>query len=174
MWIRKEVLKAKPLSNEDILHHTGYQCVVRSYEEVNDHSTMTELFSGKDALVLLYETSEDYGHWVCLIKHSKEIEFFDSYGYKPDSELSFIPERYKKMYDQDYPYLTNLLYKSKKKIIYNEHHLQQNDTSVCGYWCVQRILFRNVKLSKFTKPFLELKEMNEYLPDYSVYKMLKG
>ena len=53
--------------------------------------TIEKLLSKHGAyFVLLYPvTSEINGHWACMTRYDKTIEFFDSYGIKIDDELKF-------------------------------------------------------------------------------------
>lgn len=123
---------------------------VKLYGELSDVRRLDELFENPwNATVLLYETSEGYGHWVCVLRRGKRVvECFDSYGYVPDDQLGFIPATFRRKSEQDYPHLTKLLYESGYNVHYNDHPLQSHRKGVntCGRWVVYRI--RNAKLSE--------------------------
>ena len=145
-------------SGADIHEFTDGKCEIITYPMLLQYNNIHEPFNGKKALVLLYETGPNYGHWTCLLKHPNNvIEHFDSYGLIPDDELKFIPKKYRKESGQDHNYLTELLYKSGCDIEYNHTVLQKYnkdagyDNATCGRWCAVRIYFRRVPLKKFVK-----------------------
>jgi hypothetical protein len=66
-------------------------------------------------------------HWVCYfnIPTEKYVEYFDSFGLPPPEEV----EKY--------------LAASRKPIIYSTSEVQNKDTELCGYYCIEYILMRN-------------------------------
>ena len=100
-------------------------------------------------IVILYETEPNFGHWTLLHKlDNGNIEFFDSYGFKPDSEFKLISPEYQ------YPhYLMELLKKLSKltQIHYNQYQLQSkaNGVSTCGRWCILRRLYPDLDIDQF-------------------------
>lgn len=149
-------VKKKPLSSEDILTICENGANLLTYPELTKYKTLDEALGRKRALILLYETEQNYGHWVCVFKlNSNTIEHFDPYGLKPDKELKFVPANYRKVSGQDYPHLTALLYNSGYEITYNEYKLQKmkKDTNTCGRWVAMRIAMRMLPLEEFVKLF---------------------
>jgi hypothetical protein len=69
-------------------------------------------------------------HWVCYFNSPEEkyVEYFDSYGLAPPEEL------------QKY------LFTSRKQIIYNTAELQNRDSELCGYYCIDYIKTRNCRV----------------------------
>ena len=119
-------------------------------------------------MVLLYETRQNFGHWVCVFKVDKNtIEHFDSYGLKPDEELKFVPENFRKVNYLDYPHLTALLYFSKYDVIYNECQLQKylEDVNTCGRWVTARLAYRMIPQEEFAKFFLEYDDPDQIVTD---------
>lgn len=148
----------KTLSDSDILKAIKNRANLMTYRELKKYKTLDEALGPHGALVLLYETKDNFGHWVGVFKRTPTlVEFFDSYGYKPDDEIKFIPDYFRKVNDLDYPHLTALLYKSGYKISYNEHKLQKlkNDVNTCGRWVVARLIMRDLPLNEFVKMFKE-------------------
>lgn len=100
-------------------------------------------------IVILYETQPNFGHWTLLHKlDNGNIEFFDSYGFKPDSEFKLISPEYQ------YPhYLMELLKKLSKltQIHYNQYQLQSkaNGVSTCGRWVILRKLYPDLDIDRF-------------------------
>ena len=86
-------------------------------------------------------------HWVAFFreKDSKEIEFFDSYGYPPSS-YKFEP----------FSQLTS---------VSNTFPLQSNATNVCGHYCILFLLFRfaSINLLNVQKKFLHVMDFLRHL-----------
>ena len=109
--------------------------------------TYDELFKVKDIekllprhksyFILLYPVeSKTNGHWVCMSRYDKTLEYFDSYGLKPDEPLEW--SKFKKTPH----YLSLLLGKTKLRIHYNTIDFQSKrdyTISTCGAFCVFRI-----------------------------------
>lgn len=145
-------------SGEDIHNFTDGKCEIITYPMLLEYDNLFDVFNGKKALVLLYETGPSYGHWCTLLIHPKnKIEFWDSYGLVPDDEIKFIPKAYRKQSGQDYNHLTALLLNTGCEIEYNHTQMQQHnkdagfEVATCGRWCAARIYFRKVPLTKFIK-----------------------
>ena len=145
-------LMKKALCAEDIqnaLPNTN----IWAYGQLNNIKNLNNLFGSDNTCILLYESKQDYGHWICLIQHPKGIvEVFDSYGIKPDNELNYINSYWKKKLGQNYPKLTQLLVKSKnKKFIYNQYRLQKmlDGINTCGRHCICRINFKDIPLDEY-------------------------
>lgn len=104
----------------------------------SDFKTMSPFdIINKMPLVILYQRTEDTGHWVLLHKVGKDIEFFDSYGFKPDEEFRFLP--------QQPHYIAKLLYTLHSmgvNVHYNQHVLQEDKPQIntCGRHVVVRHL----------------------------------
>lgn len=149
------------LSNYDILQMINYKSNLMTYPELTKYDNLDEALGKYGALVLLYETKQNYGHWVCIFKVNKNtVEHFDSYGYKPDDELKFIPNYFRKLNNEWYPHLTSLLYYSKYTVIYNEYRLQKKKKGIntCGRWVVTRLNYRMIPQDVFANFFLEYKD----------------
>ena len=116
----------------------------------------------KSYFILLYPVKSDTdGHWVCMSRYDKTLEYFDSYGLKPDEPLSWgkfknIPR-----------YLSLLLGKTKLRIDYNTIDFQNKrdyTISTCGAFCVFRILTlteMNLNLEKNNIMLNTLKDTHE-------------
>lgn len=99
-------------------------------------------------VVILYLTSIDHGHWTLLHQVGNTLEFFDSYGIKPDHEFEHIgPE-------MQFPkYLAKLLAKisETREIHYNPYQFQAKRMGVntCGRWVIVRHMYPRVDIDKF-------------------------
>ena len=105
----------------------------------------------------MFEEELDSGHWVALLKYEDTVEFFDPYGKKWDSELSWIPRERREKLGETQKYLSGLLERSNLKRIYNPYHFEamQNTVNTCGHHSAHRIY--------------RLKHNNLDLHDYWVY-----
>lgn len=135
-------------------------------------------------IVLCYLTSENYGHWTCLFKNKEGINFFDSYGLKPDDELFWnFPKSFKKKAKEDYPHLTRLLLSSsflvhekfgknkrnlgKTRINYNPYQYQSKKRGVntCGRHVIFRLCFSELSDIEYNRLIRTLCKRTALDPD---------
>jgi hypothetical protein len=150
-------LHNKPFSGKDILKFLDNKTKILTYDKLKDLNNINEAFENHNCFVLLYFTHENFGHWTCVIKHEKKIEFFDSYGKKPDNQLNMINKEINIMHNQDYPYLTKLLYETGLPIEYNNYRLQKkekkniNYNATCGRHVSVRLILKELELDDYIK-----------------------
>ena len=150
-----------PLSGNDIILKLNNKVNVYSYSQIFNFKNINELLGKYKKIVLLYETSKNYGHWCCIYEHKNKIYFFDSYGLKPDEQFNFIqPELKKELYD-NHKYLLELLYNSQKEIHYNQYQLQKKlpDIQTCGRWCVLRLKYPSISVNNFYNIFKDTSKL---------------
>lgn len=148
--------KNKALSNTDLIRLVDGKAKVVIYNQLYKFRTLDELLEPYGAVFLLYLFKPSYGHWCAVIRRTpKIVEFFDSYGGPPDEPLDYIDEKFKKKTNQDYPYLSKLLWESPYSIEYNDYDFQKrgNNIKTCGRFAALRVIFRNLTLNKFAKIF---------------------
>lgn len=173
----------EPISDTDILDLVDHRANWISYDKlakgVQDGkiTSIYDILGKKKACIILYLTNKDYGHWTCVFSRDDDsIEFFDSYGYKPDSEFTFVPEHIRKTLRENLPVLTALLYAAGVPIHYNNHHLQSSKPyldygvppATCGYWVATRLNNRKLDADQFAKVFKDVKDKLKVDPDYVV------
>ena len=114
----------------------------------------------KSHVILLYPVnSETSGHWVCITRFDKTLEYFDSYGNKPDVPLGWTPK-----FKNTPKYLTDLLNKTKLRKVYNSIDFQSKrdlNISTCGAYVVFRILMLKEMNADLDKNNLMLKTLHE-------------
>lgn len=115
-------------------------------------------------LVVLWESRADYGHWTCLIRHTKPsvyYEFFDSFGLPPDGQLAYMH------YGQTKPFLSAMLDDTGLPWIYNHVKLQKeyHHVNTCGRYVGLRLLLSDRRLSDYV---LLLTKNKHYDPDFWV------
>ena len=96
-------------------------------------------------------------HWILLMKIGGDIEFFDSFG-RPLNEL-----------DKN---LSILIFDvlGYKNYIFSRYELQNKKSSVCGWWCVFRLLNNDLTLYNFIKKCVMISEKNNI--DYDILPVM--
>ena len=136
----------KPMMGSEMIEWIPRATLLRQYDLMN-YRELPQL-----PIIILYEIKKDFGHWVIVLRTSEGIEHFDSYGFKPDEELSFIPPEYKKASGQDKQHLLKLLYESGENIHYNDYVFQgAPPTATCGRWCIFRFMFSYLNIDQFAE-----------------------
>lgn len=121
--------------------------------------TRESLDNPYNAVVILYESRENFGHWTALIKTfdsedfengklTECLEFFDSYGFKPDEQMKFIKNS--KFFNLN---VSKTMLKSKERLTFNEHKFQKlkKDINTCGRHVITRIMLNFLPLSEYKK-----------------------
>lgn len=155
-------LEKKPVSGSQIANALNDEINILTYRELIKINDLDIILGPNKACVILYETKDNFGHWVlCFERNNGNIEFFDSLSYFPDDELSFISKSYKIKNNICYPYLIRLFYDSNRQIEYNDHKLQHDKSSTCARWCIVRYLLKNLHIDDFAQLFTN----NKLTPD---------
>lgn len=132
------------LSDDDIRKLLGSGIQITNYTKLSEKKDINELLDNKGRGVIFYpQQNEQQGHWCCLIRNGREIEFFDPYGDPPDYQKDTIPDDRLERMNMDQPYLLQLMKNSRCKIMFNKVPLQElaNDVSTCGRHIVCRLLY---------------------------------
>mgnify|MGYP000846162687 FL=1 len=159
--------KKVALSNKQILDLVNDKANIVLYPSLYKFSTIDQLLYPYNACFLLFETKPKFGHWCAIIKYGNTIEFFDSYSGYPDDVLNYIPDDFKKISNQNYPYLTKLLLDSPYNIEFNDHKYQKYNTNIstCGRHSALRILYKNLNLKQYDKLIKKLCKITNTDPD---------
>jgi hypothetical protein len=153
------------LSGEDLLK-IAPNTKILSYTELRSYTSIDQLLSPHEAVIILYELEINVGHWVSLFKKdTNTLEFFDSYGLSVDEELKFAKENTRIHKGQELNHLSFLIQNSGYGLIENKVQLQKNleDINTCGRYAAYRILHRHLPLDVFNKLLTENKHYN---PDF--------
>jgi hypothetical protein len=127
------------------------------YEDLSEYSSISQLLPRlKDAVIVLYQRKENFGHWVALVRDDTNIVFFDPYGYRPDKQLLWTPKYLRRQLNQKTPHLSHLLNKAVDdgfNVTFNETKYQIDGSSIntCGRHCVSFVNY----WMKTNKPSLE-------------------
>lgn len=151
------------LSNYKVNELLKDKTKILTYKQLPKFNNINDLLNPYNNFILLYLSKLNFGHWVCILKHKDRIEFFDPYGGDtlPDSQLDKIRDIVKYQTNQNYPYLTKLLYDSNKPIEYNNYKFQkrENDINTCGRHCIVRVLLKDMLLDDY---YIFMKELSDY------------
>ena len=156
-----------PMGDNDIRKYFPDVKIIK-YSDLIKYESLDELLpKEQDAVFILYQDSPNSGHWTLTIRNGNQIQFFDSYGGEPDSQLRWLPERMRQQLKTNVPYLTNLFNKSNFDIVYNPIKYQSEkktyDINTCGRHCSLRL-----------KTFLNGKTLNQYYQDMKKIKKITG
>lgn len=149
-----------PLSDTDIRLLLRNKTNIVRYRDMHTFHNIDQLIMPHGNCVILYETSENMGHWCCLVwRGHDQIEFFDPYGKSMDSQLKYIHPHFARATHQDQMYLTRLVNHSKYKLYNNKTAFQKlrSDVKSCGRWCCLRIIMHDMKPELFKRMFQDLK-----------------
>lgn len=148
------------LTDLDLRHFTYEECNIVSYTDLGNYRNLDEMLGEHGACAFLFETAREagnvhVGHWCCFTRRTEDtIEFFDSYGLRPDAELGFVSPEFKERYDEN-GQLTRLIESSatKERVVYNTTALQGQDKKIdtCGRYVALRIRMRQLPLVDFVK-----------------------
>jgi hypothetical protein len=133
----------KPMGDDEIKRYLPSANILK-YSDLERYNDILELLPNKiDYFILLYQDSENTGHWCAVLRYNNIIEFFDPYGTKsPDNELTWVSCNVRRELGTDIPYLSRMFNKAKQKIIYNTYHYQKYDKDIntCGRHCTFRVM----------------------------------
>ena len=154
------------INEDDFRKVFGNKCRVIPYEKVSSLGNLNNYFKRKKCVFILYNYAGNYGHWTCLFKSPEGgIEFFDSYGTKPDYELKDFPDDVRIEHGMRCPLLVKKLIQSKQRVHFNNHKLQKSGKGVqtCGRWCIMRVLKSNEPIDKFAASYKGKKKSPDQL-----------
>tara|TARA_R110002153_G_scaffold84326_3_gene211208 strand:- start:888 stop:1439 length:552 start_codon:yes stop_codon:yes gene_type:complete len=123
-----------PLSDGDIQSVLGKFKPI-AYSDLKNYNTIEELLPNDyDWRIILLETSQNSGHWVCIMRVPDKYVYFNSYGDSFNKDLYLIPRMIRKILGQNENYLNNLL--RGKVVEFSSIKFQGDKSSVCGRYCL--------------------------------------
>lgn len=145
----------KCYSNVDIMDKLGHDTRVLIYHDLLNYDNIDDALGDNDAMVVLYEQKNNFGHWCAVYLEDGILYFFDPYGIFPDEQLEEIDEKFRLKSGQDYHYLSTLMALSPYEVDYNDYQFQNAVPGIntCGRWCVSRIANRNLTNDEFIELF---------------------
>lgn len=153
------------ISDGDIKNYFGdIDENIIKYSELDNYKDIFELLPyNKSYKIILIETEYNFGHWCCLMRYNKTIEWFNSYGTKPKTDLGTISKLKNIIFGQDVNDFNHLIKKLPEgwNVIYNKKRLQKLNRNVntCGRWCILRLITLN-SLNFDLEDFIKFIELN--------------
>jgi len=147
-----EEVREYPLSDGDIRALLGNDISILTYPELAHKRSLNDCFDKKGRCIILFLTEDDHtGHWCCMLRKKKGIEFFDPYGDEPEEQFDKVPKPRLEAMDEAEPYLTELMRGSGLPIYYNTHPFQKEirNLNTCGRHCVARLMYGNKSLAQY-------------------------
>lgn len=175
----------EPLSDSDIMKYLPNAKIIR-YPELSNYNNITDLLPYPKSYVIIHMPLENElsGHWISILRPSKKnIEYFCSYGSRPDKQISWIKENLREDLDMKFPHVSKLLNNAIDdgfKVSFNNNKYQNiNDLDIatCGRWIVKRILFmlnnkKTTNESDFCKYIENMKEKYNLSNDLLITKLI--
>jgi hypothetical protein len=162
------------LSGGQVHQLAGHGTGVLRYPELEMYDSIEDIFHMyPNGIILLYIQSSTpkaiTGHWTALNPIYDEdddlngVEFFCSYGTRPDFALDWIDDATAERLDVDTPHLAKLLldfYDRDYNVYFNEVDFQDRsrDIATCGRWAGVRLHYGKIPLKKFQKLFLKYRK----------------
>ena len=153
------------VSNVDIMNKfQGQNIKIVTYPELKEYSDIIELVSEEiSACFILIKTKQNSGHWTVVARYHDNLYYMDSYGVKPDGELSHISKSLRYELGEDHNYLTSLLEATDMNVTYNDFQFQSyhTDINTCGKWCLVfvKAVFEGLTIKSFKAGIDHLKEI---------------
>jgi hypothetical protein len=89
--------------------------------------------------VYLFQTSYNYGHWCCVLRNGKDVDFFDSYGIPIEGEHAFVSQELLQHLGESKNLIKDLCIKKGYSMSHNTTTLQGEKSQTCGRHVVERI-----------------------------------
>ena len=163
---------------DDTIRYYYPTAKILTFPQLKNYSSIEELLpSDKSYFFLLFLQTPTSGHWCIVSRHNGKIEFFCSYGSKPEQILAWTTSINQQL-GQATNYLSNLFNKTKLKVVYNPigYQSKKEGVSDCGrHDCFRlyTILKYDMDLNKFHTMMVDLKKktgnsydeiVSEYIP----------
>lgn len=162
--------KEYALSDDDIRKLLGSGIKITTYPDLEKVQHVDQLFDKMGrAILFVPQQNEQSGHWCCLMKKGKTIEFFDPYGEPPEAQKDTLDNAHLAKMRMDAPLLADLLTDNPYEVIFNKVQLQElkDDVNTCGRHCVSRLLYHKYPIGKYRQVI----EKSRMSPDEFVVKL---
>lgn len=164
----------KALNGDELKKMIPWDINIILYPDIEKYDTIDDMLEPNNCCILLFETDRgenmSTGHWTCLLKtvddeNNESVNFFDSYGFKPDDQKKKINKYFMEMINMRDNFLSELLYRAANEmdnvVEYNEKQLQKMARNIhtCGRWISLRLLLKDISMNDFQK-FMEYLKQN--------------
>lgn len=175
----------RPLSDGDLEQYLGKNASnnIITYSDLAEYQDLEQLLPHDKAYkIILIEYEKNKGHWICMLRYSKIIEIFNSFGTKHDKDDFINSAELNRYLGQSSLYLNKLIEKEIDdgifKLIYNKIRFQKKSVKVntCGRHVVNRIiclLHYDMTLRQYVK-FMADAEKKTKLNDDEIVSVIIG
>jgi len=144
------------LTGEQMELITEGKCRVIAYEELEKCQSIDACFQGKEGIIMLYQKTNNNGHWCLLFKeNANTLNFFDPYAFQMDEELKFSDYNLQLHNGEQVGHLTALIEKSNYKLNQNKTRFQKmaNTINTCGRHVCVRFRMREYSNKEYRSLF---------------------
>jgi hypothetical protein len=155
-------IKEDPMGDDDIKYYFPKARTI-TYADLSKYKTIDEVLPKNQSYIfLLYQASQNNGHWTLVYNNNGEINFFCPYGSTPSIPLHWTPLEKRRELGEAKPYLDYLLSSTNKKVIYNpiDYQNKKNDEiSTCGRHCCNILasFLKGINMSQYYKGMRDIK-----------------
>jgi len=161
-----EKIKLTAMGDDDINYYLPNTPIKLFRELKQYHNNINNMLPNNgSSIIILMEFSKMRGHWICITKNDNTINYFDSYGYKPEGIFDYFDDKTNKELDQDdEQYILKMLNNKHNnlKTFWNDVPYQKDDPKIatCGAHCIFFILNNNqgVSLKQYKQLMDKLKK----------------
>jgi hypothetical protein len=173
---------SKPMSDAEIESNIGIKSDdIIKYSDLKNFKTIGELLPhDKSFKIILIEDRYNSGHWVCVMKYGKVIEYFNSYGAKWDTDWKFVSKMIRVILNESQNDMTRLMKQAEHdgwRTIWNKHRFQKLDNKIqtCGRWVTLRIEMMKIgyDLEEFARFIQRRKDETGDKSDFIVSQYIK-
>ncbi len=158
-----QALKGYPLSDTDLQVILNPDTKIHKYDHLYNIRHIDEVFDRLGRCIILYLTENGTtGHWISLIKKGNTVEFFDPYGYFPDSQGKNLgtPDVINEQFGQNNPRFLQLIRDAGYDLTFNDKPVQKEafDVATCGRHTASRLIFYKLNLKQYHELMKRLKD----------------
>ena len=140
-------IEKQPISLGTLRSKVPHHTKVMEYDKLPESGSLDRVFGRHKCLIVLYTmhdpSNRPVGHFSTILKHGKgKYEYFSSYGFRPEQEISKTHSSGKLM-----RLLGNNFIRSSARLQNNVH------SNTCARWAAARCFLHEVPLQVFVKTF---------------------
>ncbi|GAB5538928.1 MAG: hypothetical protein Salg2KO_10310 [Salibacteraceae bacterium] len=144
LWISNPLTKSKSVPP------------VVMYDTIIRAKSLSSIFGGHDSIILFYPNAQIgadlMGHYVAIVKHPQGVQFYDPYGYKPDSKQKHTPQR-DSLYAEEQNSLIKHFLSHGEPVDYSHHKHQsvKEGVATCGRHSMMRCLYEDLTNDEYNR-----------------------
>lgn len=156
------------LDDSDVEKILGKDIFIFTYPYLKEVDHIDQVFDKKGRSMMLFLTENtNTGHWCCMMKKGKRIDYYDPYGGKPDEDMKWLSNNKKEELGEEDKLLTKLLKESGYQVWYNNvpYQSESADVATCGRWSAMRLYYKKLNDKQFYDLIQKGCKDNDMSPD---------